>query len=180
MKKLLITLALAASTLAGYSQTNVPPTPPTNWLSSPILTFIQQTNLMYALYGIVDSKGEKWGGGVALAYRVTPILLPTFRLDYWDGQVWQPNANLQLQAPIYIAGKYEIDPFIFDGPAFPLTGKGSRDGEVVNIAGAGIAFRIPVPKHWYIPQGGVFDVEIWSGAGYDNVMQFRAGVWSSF
>lgn len=179
MKRLIAVLILAASIFAGYSQTPTnTPAPPTNWISSPVWTFLVQSNLMYAGYGIWNKDSGKYGAGVALAYKLSPAVVPTIRLDYIDGRIWQPQAELQLQAPILIGGKFWITPLIYAGMAVPLTGKGGNNYEVVGIAGSGLAIGLPKGTAWYVPKNIVASVEIWSGAGYANATQVRAGlVW---
>jgi hypothetical protein len=99
----------------------------------------QGSNWIVATYGIMSSDMEKFGGGVALAYKVTDFIAPVLRLDYYDETVWMPSGSLQLQAPFVISGKVRITPFIFGGVATPLSGKGGENGEVEGIFGVGLS-----------------------------------------
>lgn len=174
MKKTLMVLALAATSVAGYSQvTNVP------FISSPIYDFLQKSNLIVATYGIVDTTSKHVGGGVALAYKLSEFIVPTIRMDAIDGKIWQPQMNLQIQAPVTLFGKLTFIPFVFDGIATPVMGKGAQNFQPINIAGVGAAVQFPKSDKWYVPSGAVGDFERWTGAGWNN-NQIRAGVYWKF
>lgn len=168
MKKILL---IAAVTLAAFfthgQSTNQPPLPPTTTtnLPAPILSG-PVTNLFNFLatgsnwiavgYGIVSSDGEKYGGGIALAYKVTEFFLPVVRMDYYDNEIWLPSGSLQLQLPITISGKVRVTPFLFGGIATPLNSE-DRAGEIVGIFGIGAA--VGISKHLSV----IADVEAWTG-----------------
>lgn len=125
--------------------------------ASSLLDFLGTgSNWMIAPYGIV-STDQKFGGGVAVGYKISNFVVPTMRLDYFDGQVWMPSASLQLQAPLTILGKVTVVPFAFGGLATPIAGKGASNGSAVGIFGAGAAVRIS--SKFDI----VADYEKWSG-----------------
>lgn len=170
MKKLILLLA-TSFTLVGYSQN-------TAFLSSPIVDFLSRSNLIVATYGIIDSTSKTGGGGIGLGYKLSDFVVPTLRFDYIGGRIWQPSGSLQLQVPVTIAGKFTVIPFIFEGIATPLTGKGNKNFDPVNIAGIGAALQLP-HSHWYNPAGVIGDFERWTGAGWNN-NQIRAGVYWKF
>lgn len=174
MKKLLLVLSLVTS-LSVIAQTNPPPTlTDTNLVPPAASTFLSflagATNLMVAPYGIVGTEG-KYGGGIALAYKLSDMIVPTIRMDYYDGRVWMPSADMQLQVPLLLGGKVTFIPFGFAGIATPLTGKGSDNFTPVAIIGAGGAVRIGAK--WDL----VGDIEKWSGFKGE---QIRFGVLYKF
>lgn len=143
----------------GPTSTN-PPSPPL--LSGPVWTALSfgsgaSTNWGFAAYGIASSAGDKYGAGLAGMYKLNDFVVPTLRLDYYDGRVWMPSASLNLQTPVTLFGKLTAIPFAFTGLATPLSGKGGSDNTAVGIAGLGMAVRIV--DHFDI----VADVEKWSG-----------------
>lgn len=125
------------------------------------------SNIMIAPYGIISTDGKKFGGGIGAGFRVSEFVVPTLRLDYYDGRVWMPSASLQLQLPVTLAGKLTAIPFAFGGLATPLSGKGNDNGSAVGIVGVGLAVRIGT--HWDI----IGDLERWTGFAKDQV---RLGV----
>lgn len=142
--------------------------------ASDFLSFISaSSNLMCAAYGIVSTDGKKYGGGIGLGFRVSDLVVPTLRLDYYDQKVWMPSANLQLQLPLHLGGNTNITytPFTFAGVATPLSGKGDDNGEPVGMLGIGAAVRIG--KHW----GLIADFEHWTGFDAD---QLRFGAYFRF
>lgn len=173
MKKFLL---IAVITLAGFfargQNTNQPPLPPTSTnlpapvISGPITNLFNflatGSNWITVGYGIVSSDGEKYGGGIALAYKVTDFFLPVIRMDYYDNEIWLPSGSLQLQLPITISGKVRITPFLFGGIATPLNSE-DRDGEIVGIFGIGAA--IGISKHLSV----IADVEAWTGFDAEQI-----------
>jgi hypothetical protein len=140
-------------------------------LSGPAMDAIRflsssSTNWMAATYGIATSEGQ-YGGGVAAAFRLSDYVAPTLRLDYLDGRVWMPSADLQLQAPLTLFGKLTLVPFAFTGIATPIAGRGADNGTVVGMFGAGGAVRLS--SHLDL----VADVEKWTGF---KGQQYRFGI----
>jgi len=121
---------------------------------------------MVAPYGIISSDGEKYGGGIALAYRLTDFVVPVLRIDYYDQEIWMPSASIQLQAPITLSGKVRVTPFAFAGVATPLSDP-EHDRPVEGIFGVGAA--VGLSKHFSL----VADVEVWTGF---EAEQIRFGV----
>lgn len=167
-----VNLSLIAQEVPPTNPPPVPPTDTTPLFSGPARTAFDfltssSTNWMVVPYGIVNSKFDKFGGGIAVAYKLSEFVAPALRLDYYDGRVWMPSASLQLQAPVRIMNKFELIPFAFSGLATPLSGKGNENGTAVGIFGAGAAIRIGA--RWDI----IGDVEKWSGF---EGLQYRMGV----
>src|SRR5882757_3770262 len=79
------------------------------------------SNFMFAVYGIAGVDFKKFGGGVAIAYKITDFVAPVARLDYYDGNLWMPSGSLQLQVPLKF-GSVKIIPFGFSGIATPVGG----------------------------------------------------------
>lgn len=172
MKNLLLVsvLALATFTASAQTDTNAPVSNPI--IDSPVFGFLSHgSNFMVAPYGIVNTTDGKYGGGVALAYKINDFVAPMMRVDYYDGTVWMPSASLQLQASITLFGKFTVVPFAFSGIGTPIAGKGKDNGTAVGIFGAGLAAR--VSTHFDL----VADVEKWSGF---NGQQIRFGVLYKF
>ena len=144
------------------------PPPPTNApvISGPvtkIFDFIGTgSNWMTAVYGIASSDGDMFGGGIALAYKLSDFAAPVLRLDYYDGRVWMPSGSLQLQAPIIFGGKVKFTPFVFGGIATPLGGT-DQDGDVVGIFGLGAALSLTKKVSL------VGDVEKWTGFDAEQI-----------
>lgn len=140
------------------------------FLSGPVVTVLdflsQGSNWITVAYGTMNDKATKFGGGVAIGYKVSDFVAPTLRLDYYDGRVFMPSASLQLQVPFKLLGKLTVIPFAISGIATPLTGKGGSDGSAVGIFGAGVAVEFTQKF------GAIGDAEKWTGfEGY----QFRLG-----
>lgn len=149
---------------------------PTNpFLSGPVTKAIEflstGSNWMAVAYGTTSDKFDKFGGGVALAYKASDFLAPTLRLDYYDGRIWMPSASLQLQAPLTLFGKVTLIPFAISGIATPISGKGSDNGTAVGIFGAGLAARLTT--HFDL----IADAEKWTGF---NGYQIRFGALYKF
>lgn len=180
LNRILLVIGLTAVAMGTFGQEvppTTPPTPPPLGDPPPLFTgparqafdFLtaNSTNWMVVPYGIVSSKFDKYGAGIAVAYKLSEFVAPALRLDYYNGRVWMPSASLQLQAPVRIMNKFELIPFAFSGLATPITGKGQENGSAVGLFGAGAAVRIG--KKWDI----IGDVEKWSGF---EGLQYRMGV----
>lgn len=176
MKKLITTIGVAAMLATANAQdTNTP-----SFIASPLWGAVTGTNFMFATYGISgrDEAGKSvFGGGVGLIYNFSQFAGAVVRLDAMDHQVWMPNGNFQLQAPVTLFGKLTAVPFIFTGIATPIGGKGGHNGEVVGIFGAGLAVRLPEAWRqgkWYVPNDVVWDMERWTPVY--NTWQHRWGL----
>jgi hypothetical protein len=157
MKTKMIAVLAVMLCVTGFSQTN---TDPPSLLSGPAIDAISflstGSNWMVAPYGIISADAKKFGGGIGIGYHVSDFVVPTMRLDYYDGRIWMPSGSLQIQAPITIS-KLTVIPFGFTGIATPLTGKASADGSPVGIFGIGGAVRIGT--RWDV----IADYEYWTG-----------------
>jgi len=158
MKKLIAVALLACTISVAQAQISTNDNPFLSGPTTQILDFLSHgSNWMAVAYGTANDKFDKFGGGVALGYRASDFLVPTLRLDYYDGRVWMPSASIQLQAPMTLFGKITVIPFAISGIATPIAGKGSDNGTAVGIFGAGLAAR--VGAHWDI----IGDAEKWTG-----------------
>ena len=144
----LTTLSLPAQTVS----TNTPV------VDSPVFQFLasSSSNWFVAPYGIATTKASKYGGGLAIGYKLSDYVAPVMRLDYLDGTLWMPSASLQLQVPFTLFGKVTTIPFTFAGIATPIAGAGTLNGSAVGIYGAGAAFRLTTKFDF------VGDIEKWS------------------
>lgn len=166
--KLVLMLILAVMLTLGVKAQDLITTNGTPTIGGPgaaAISFLSRgSNWMTAPYAIIGS-GSKLGAGIALGYRLSDYVVPMMRLDYMQGQLWMPSADLQLQAPFTIMGKVTVIPFGFTGLATPISGAGNNNGSAVGLFGAGAAVRLDFLgsgsfwKHTDI----VADVEKWSG-----------------
>jgi len=163
----IVCACLIGASALGQTNTNDVALPPE---ATKIIQFAASaTNLMTAVYGISSTDFKTFGGGVALAYRLSDMIVPTVRLDYYDRELWMPSADLQLQAPITLFGKFTMIPFAFAGVAEALGGRsgGVSSGSVVGMFGVGAAVRLN--SKW----DALMDFERWTGFSKDQV---RLGV----
>jgi len=177
MKKLLLIIGLISFignvSINAQQTTNTDvslPREATQWIS---FASTASSNIMAAAYGIAATDFKTFGGGIALAYKLDDMIVPTLRLDYYDRELWMPSASLQLQTPLTLFGKVTVIPFGFAGVAEALGGSSSgvSSGTVVGIFGLGGALR--VSSKWDI----VADYEKWTGFTKD---QIRFGVLYKF
>lgn len=174
MKKvtsLLALIGLLAMSAAAQEQT----TNSTAIISGPaaeafdFITTAGVSNWMVAPYGIYDSGSKEFGGGIAVAYKLSDFVVPTLRMDYLHSEIWMPSADLQLQVPLTIAGKWKAYPFVFAGIATPVSGQHDDNGTAVGMFGAGLAIRLS--NRFDL----VGDVESWQGASFSG-LQYRFGI----
>lgn len=147
MKKLILAAILSSSLLlSARAQTTNGPVDPTPQPIHQVWDFLATgSNWLVAPYGIVADNGKAFGGGIALGYRASQFLVPTLRLDYFDGHVTMPSGNVQLQVPIHIGGLTVI-PLVYTGVGTTIGGLGQSNGEAIGIVGAGAAVQIGA--HW--------------------------------
>lgn len=176
MKKLILLLAVSVTTLTGYSQID---TNQVGTITGPVIDWFNHTNLAFSLGGEYDLTANRPGGYIAMAYKLSDFVLPVVRFDIltdkdWNAKVFQPQFNLQLQAPLLIANKVWVTPLQFTGVAIPLTGRGNNNLDPVFVIGAGASIHLK-DKNW----GIVGDFEYWTGGGYNN-NQIRVGPYWKF
>lgn len=128
------------------------------------------SNWMAAAYGTWSPSEKKGGGGVAALCKINDFAATGIRLDAYDGDIWMPSVNFQLQAPFRI-GERRVTPFIVGGLATPLSGKGDDNGEAVGIIGVGLS--VEITKRISL----VTDLEKWTR--YDG-QQYRLGLLYKF
>lgn len=183
MKKLLITLLLAAGCTAGYSQvTNTPPPilEDTNVVTTigDVFDFFRHgSNFLWGVYGTADTTDHTFGGGIAIGYKATPNLVPTLRLDFLHGEVFVPSLNLSLELPISLSGtNVFLIPFTSAGAATSFNN--DHAGQAIGIFGVGFALKFNKAPAW-APLYYLADYERWTGGGF-NDDQFRLGVGYTF
>lgn len=196
MRKTGLTVLMAAVLAMGMAmpveaQTSGPP-PDTNSLSSGSLIGAVPSNLWdYVTTGTnywvapfttiaVDSKS--FGGGIAVGYKVSELVNPVLRLDYFNGSVYMPSLTAQLQAPRSILGKIPVTPFGIAGMGTPIAGAGLQNGTAVTILGAGLALRGDsfVKTGLLSHMDLVADYEKWMGLPQKLQNQIRIGVLVKF
>lgn len=174
MKRLLLIAALIATSFLASAQEE------TGTTNSPIISgpvtrifdFLGTgSNWMVATYGIASTDAKNFGGGIALAYKISDFAAPVLRLDYYAGRVWMPSGSLQLQAPFVLSGKVKVTPFLFAGIATPLNSTADDNGDVEGIFGIGAA--ISLTKRVSL----VGDIEKWT---HFDAKQIRFGVLYKF
>lgn len=173
MKKLIALLGLIAFAASAQTNTNtVPPGQFTDWLN-----FIHEgTNFVTAVYGLVttDKNLHGGGGGVALGYRVSDLLVPVMRIDYLNRAFYQGSLNLELQAPITLATNWTVVPFGIAGGAVPFGGGTSGASLTAQgIVGAGLALRLDFLGGIGKKMDVVLDWEKWSAIPGN---QYRGGI----
>src|SRR5690348_15720146 len=134
----LISILTASSLIAltSLAQTNAPPSGGTLW------DFVTTgSNYWVAPFGTYAPDAKTAGGGVALGYRVSEVVNPILRLDYFNGALWVPSLTAQIQPPRTLLGKIPIVPFGIAGAATPISGAGVGNGTFVTVLGAGAAFK---------------------------------------
>jgi hypothetical protein len=132
------------------------------------------SNWMVAPFGIYSTTSKEWGGGLAVGYKLSEFVVPVLRLDYLAGDIWMPSANLQLQVPVTIMGKFTLIPFTFAGVATTIAGGGADNGTAVGMLGIGGAVRLS--SHVDL----VGDYELWNGGHFHADNQIRFGVLYKF
>lgn len=136
-----------------------------------IIEFLSSgSNWMAASYGTWSPSEKKYGAGLAGLCKINDFAVTGLRLDYYDGDVWMPSVNFQLQAPFRV-GDRRVTPFIVGGLATPLSGKGDDNGAAVGIIGFGVAVELTKKVSL------VTDVEKWTR--YDG-QQYRLGLLYKF
>lgn len=165
----------------------------TNTPAPPVVTTIWDmlttgTNYFAVAHATMATSGGGAGGGLSIGYRATPAIAPIIRFDWFDGQCYLVNANLQLQVPRQLMGKFPIIPFGLVGAGTPLTtehvsrGVTVTAGDPVGIIGIGayVPFDSFGNSAWLKKTFVAFDYEHWTGAGIgekqQNQMRFGLGV----
>lgn len=140
MKNILgLTVILLACSLPSRADTN-------SFLSGPLPDavggILTATNLAIAPYGIYDTHGHTFGGGLLALYNITPAVATGAALQYLNHEVWMPSAQLQLQAPVRLGNTVELVPLIFTGIGTPVSGKGPNNGSAIGIFGGGLGVKL--------------------------------------
>lgn len=174
---------LAALTLlvsAGYAQTtNTPPVVITNSPSSTLWDFLTTGSnywaTPFATYGV---NSRDFGGGIALGYRVSDIVNPVVRVDYFASKFYLVSVNAEVQVPRSLMGKIPIVPFVIGGVGTGLSGLGSDNGTAIGIVGSGAYSALDyVGKGWFWQHTAVIaDYERWVGLPTAQADQVRFGV----
>jgi hypothetical protein len=140
------------------------------------------SNYWAAPYGTFGVSSHTMGGGIAVGYKVSEIINPVVRLDYFDGQFWMPSLTAQLQAPRALMGKIPVIPFGVAGIATPIAGAGTGNGSLVTVLGAGAAVKLDFLGSSSLLQHTdiVVDYEKWLGLPQKQQNQIRFGVLFKF
>lgn len=131
----------------------------------------KMTNVITIGFGEMNlDDTSKFGGGLAVGYRINDYLVPFVRIGYIDKNVTTVSATAQLQLPVTLFGKVTAIPLTYAGTGTSVSGKGGRNGDVVGILGAGAGIRI----------GSRFDIlatyELQTGSGImDHLALFGVG-----
>lgn len=174
---------VTATTIPAVGQQADTNAPVIGGASSTLWDFVSTgSNYWAAPYVTAATSGGSFGGGVAVGYKVSELVNPVLRLDYFNGSVYMPSLTAQLQAPRTILGKIPITPFGIAGMGTPIAGAGRDNGNMVTILGAGIALRgdsfakTGLISHMDL----VADYEKWLGLPQKLQNQIRFGVLIKF
>ena len=159
LKALALAAMLAVTHFSSQAQTNTNSGP---YDLPQIFNFLSGvgTNLSASAYGLYDLTSKSAGGGVALDYKITPIVGAALRLDYLKGDLYVVQGTVNLEVPFKL-GNFVVVPFAFAGGGTPFSGT-SRSGDLLWVASAGMSMH--VNNHWAI----LFGYEHWSGAGFND------------
>lgn len=97
------------------------------------------TNLIVVPYGMASTDFKKFGGGIAIGYKLSDNVVPYIRLENYNGDFFAPSGTIQLQVPVHF-GSFTVIPLAYTGVAIPL-GKHAGD-PVIGLVGTGAALRL--------------------------------------
>lgn len=107
-----------------------------------LTTMTTWSNIAIAPYGIYDTGTKSEGVGVLALYNLNRYTAGGIALQYLNGEIWMPSAQLQLQAPLTIGGKVTVTPLAFTGIGTPISSDADHNGGVTGIFGAGLGVKI--------------------------------------
>lgn len=178
MKKLLSIIGLAFILSASQAQTV------TNGPSSTLWDFLTTGSNYWAVpFGTYSMNSHEFGGGVAVGYRVSDIVNPVVRLDYFSKRLYMVSLNAEIQVPRKLMGKIPLTPFAVGGVATGLSGLGQDNGTAIGIVGGGfyVDFKWTGSTSWLANHTAlVVDYERWVGLPSNQADQFRIGAGISF
>lgn len=169
---LALTFLVSLLTLGAVAQTNSPP-------ASTLWDFLTTGSNYWAVpYASYSTSGHGVGGGVAVGYKVTEIVRPVVRVDYFGDTIWMASLTAELQAPRSLMGKIPVIPFAIAGGATPFAGDGVNNGTFVTILGAGGAVKLDILGTSWIWKHSdiVLDFEHWIGLPQKDQNQIRFGM----
>lgn len=181
MKKNLISLiaviALLALPAAAAETTNAPVKQENLW--DFLTTGSNYFAVPFTTYSVND---HSFGGGIALGYKITEIIAPILRVDYFNSEFWNVSLTANLQAPRSLLGKIPIVPFAIAGAATPISGAGGDNGTFVSVVGGGVVLHLD-----WVGSAGFWkkawlaaDYEKWLGLPANQEDQIRFGFGLSF
>jgi len=134
---------------AVYSQGQTNTTPSVPLFQGPLVNVVNNvsvlSNLTFAPYAIYDTGTKSSGGGLLILYNVVQWAAGGIGIQYLNKELWMPSAQLQLQAPLTIAGVFTATPFAFTGVGTPVAGGGNgfgSNGSAIGIFGAGLSIKL--------------------------------------
>lgn len=126
---------------APFVDTNAPPL-----FSGPAATAFEflttGSNYIVVPYGAMQLKEDKFGGGLAIGYRLSDYVVPFLRLDEFDGNLTMPSGTIQLQLPVRIMNAVTLTPLVYSGVGTCLAGNAANNGQISGVFGAGAAVRL--------------------------------------
>lgn len=133
----------------------------------------------FTTYSVND---HSFGGGIALGYRITEIVAPVIRLDYFNSKLYNVSLTANLQPPRSLFGKFPVTPFVIAGAATPISGGGEDNGTFVSVVGGGlIAHFDTLGSSWLAKHAWLAaDYEKWIGLPQRQEDQIRFGFGLSF
>jgi hypothetical protein len=188
MKKLLAILGLATLCLAANCQTNTPG----SWvdLNRDLLGNTNWTVAIAPSYapGLKDPSGKsaEWGATLAILHPIAgeslngQFILAGTRFDFLAGQFFKANADVTLQLPLTVAGRFKVTPFIAGGPSIVIGGAGTQDGQFGAFYGAGVKARLWQSADNKFAVGIFYEAERWTQFPGITVHHGGAGVSFAF
>lgn len=184
MKKLLLTLALAATVVLPVTAQTTNNTTDLN-----LLNYLSNGSNWFGGGFMTYATGDRtMGGGAFVGYKATEALAPVLRLDEFAGKAYMCNLSLELSVPRTLMGKVPVVPFLVAGAGIPLS-SATIDGNLtisagqpVGIVGAGAYMPLDWAGSSWLAQNTflVADYEHWTGAGIpakqQNQIRFGFGV----
>lgn len=187
-KKLLILCSICALLCNVRAQTNTPG----SWvdLNRDLLGNTNWTIAIAPSYapGLKDTSGNsaEWGATLAILHPVASeslngqFILAGTRFDFLAGQFFKANADVTLQLPLKVGGRFNVTPFIAGGPSIVIGGAGAQDGQFGAFYGAGVKARLWQSADNKFAVGIFYEAERWTQFPGITVHHGGAGVSFAF
>lgn len=184
MKKVTVSIAMLMTlVISSFAQQQQDTNAPVSVIGSNLFDYLTTgSNYWVAPYATAATSGGSFGGGIAVGYKISELVNPVLRLDYFNGSAYMPSLTAQLQAPRAIMGKIPVTPFGIAGMGTPIAGAARDNGAMVTILGAGLALRgDSLVKTGFLSHCDlVADYEKWLGLPQKLQNQIRFGVLIKF